>query len=102
MINLVDEDKIKYETDLLLSLVNQTTKGKNLVKEIANNLGKKDIWVIRTWGTFFNLGELVEFLFKHDLDVFDIDIDTITKIYVCKKDDYRIQNSVVFNIRNWK
>ena len=54
-----------------------------------------DIWVIKSLGIKFSLKDLIDFLFKYDLDVFDIEDDGIWKIYICKLDDYRITDRVV-------
>ncbi|NJO30619.1 MAG: hypothetical protein HC874_26065 [Richelia sp. SL_2_1] len=93
------KEHIKYETQLDTSIINQSAKGKKFVRDIADGLEDKDIWLIKSFSIKFSLRELIEFLYKHSLDVFDIEYGSITKIYVCKVDNYRIQNSVVFSIK---
>lgn len=93
-------ENVVFETGLDPAIINQTSKGKKIVRAMAEALTKDDIWLIKVWAqNKFSLRELVDFLFKNDLDVFDIEYGSITKIYVCRKDDYRIENSVVFSLK---
>lgn len=94
------KDKIIRETILDLSIINHTLRGKKIVVDTKEHLGNGNIWVIRTWGTDLRLRSLVDFLFRYDLDVFDIEYGSITRIYICRKDDYRIKNSVVYSLRS--
>jgi hypothetical protein len=90
--------KIVYESELNLSLMNRTKRGIALVKRMKRELKEGDIWVIKFWGAKINLKPLVDFLFYHKLDVFDVEYGSVTRIYVCKMDSYRIKNSVVYNV----
>lgn len=92
------KSKIKLETELSLHLMNRTKQGISLVKKAKTELKNDEIWLIKFWGTKIRLKPLVDFLFYHKLDVFDIEYDPIIHIYVCKMDAYRITNNVVRNV----
>lgn len=93
--------KVRFESLLDMSLLTQDKRSKDLVKEIYSKLSNDDIWVIKTSNLSLDLRKLVDFLFNNNLDVFDIEYGIVTtKIYVCRKDAYRIQNSVVYALRN--
>ena len=92
-------DNIKYECELDISLINQTTRGKRIIKMAKSIIGDDGIWIIRTWGIRFSLRKLVDFLYRYGLDVFDLEYGSVTKIYICKIDSYRIQNSAVFALK---
>lgn len=92
--------QIKVETELDIALLNETAKGKRYIKDMYNQLEDGEIWVIKSWGIRFKLRALVDFLFKHNLDVFHIEYGSVTRLYVCKMDDYPIRNSVVYSLKN--
>lgn len=94
------EGNIKYETILDISLINQTAKGKKIVKEMSSRLTGDEVWVIKSWGVRFSLRNLVDLLFKNGLDVFDVEYGSVTRIYVCLLDAYRINNRVVYQLQN--
>lgn len=96
----IDKRKITFETDLDISLLNQTPRGKNIVKSIKHGLNEGDIWLIKTWGIKFSLKKLVEFLYENGLDVFFIEYGSVTKLYICLIDNYKIDNTVVFSLKN--
>ena len=96
---MIYKENIKYESQLDPSIISQSLKGKKIVRNMADIMIKNDIWVLKSLGTNFSFKDIVTFLFKHNLDVFDVEYGSIIRIYVCRKDDYRIQNSVVFSIK---
>ncbi len=90
-------NNIVFESELTLQLLRMDSKGKPIIDRAKNKLSNKgDIWEISFWGKKFNFDCFVDYLFSYDLDVFDIKTGVITKIYVCKKDDYRIKDRVVY------
>lgn len=91
---------IKHISDLDISILNQTPRGRTLIKRAKELIGDDGVWVIKAFGINFSLRKLVDYLFRHNLDVFDIEFGSITKIYVCKVDAQRIKNSVVFSLKN--
>ena len=92
-------DRIRYTSELDLSLMNKTQSGRKKIKIAKSYLTSTgDIWLLKFWGAKINLKSLVDFLFSYNLDVFDVEYDSITKIYICNIDDYRIRNSVVYNV----
>lgn len=92
------KDKIVYESELDLSLMNRTRKGISEAKKARHLLKEGDVWMIKFWGARIRLKPLVDFLFYYKLDVFDIEYDSITRIYVCQMDSYRISNNVTYNV----
>lgn len=97
---IIDKNKIKVKSELDVSLLNQTQRGRNIVVRNRDILSNDDIWLITSLGYMrFNLKELIDYLFKYGLDVFYIEYGSINKIYVCLMDAYRIHNSVVFSLR---
>lgn len=91
---------ITHISELDISILNQTTRGRTLVRRAKAILVDDNVWMIRTFGIKFSLRKLVDFLFKYELDVFDIEYGSVTKIYVCRLDTHRIKNSVVFSLKN--
>jgi hypothetical protein len=96
----IDKSKIKYRTELDIGLLNETAKGKRIIRRVKDAMGEDDVWLISAWGLKFSLRQLVDYLFKNGLDVFHIEYGSITRIYVCLIDSYRIDNSVVFSLKN--
>ena len=92
--------QIKLETELDISLLNETAKGKRYIKDVYNQLEEGEIWVIKSWGIRFKLRNLVDLLFRYKLDVFHIEYGSVTRLYICKMDDYPIRNSVVYSLKN--
>lgn len=97
---MIDRSKIKIKSELDVSLLNQTQRGRNLINRYKSTMVNDDIWLLSSLGYMkFDLKELVDFLFKYGLDVFYIEYGSINKIYICLIDAYRIHNSVVYSIK---
>lgn len=92
------ENNIKAISPLDMSLLTKSQKGRRIVKAHKKELGNGGVWLLQFLGDKLKYKLLVDFLFSYDLDVFDIEYGHVTNIYVCLKDDYRIQNSVVYAV----
>ncbi len=94
------EKNIKKSMNLTFSIINKTNRAKALLESVRDSMRGDDVLLIKTITTKIDFRGLVDFLFNLGLDVFDIEFGSVTKIYVCLIDSYRIQNSVVFSLRN--
>ena len=92
------QDNIKAISNLDISLLIKSQRGRRIIKAHKKELGDKGVWLIQFLGNNINYKLLVDSLYSYDLDVFDIEHGYLTNIYVCLKDDYRIQNSVVYAV----
>lgn len=94
------KDRITHVSDLDVSIISKSFKAKKYIRSMASELKDKDIWMMKAWNLRFDLRSLVDFLFDNGLDLFDIEFGSIVRLYICKIDDNRITNAVVFSLRN--
>lgn len=97
------EDNIVYQSFIDDSLLWCTNRAKRSIEQIKKLMTENSsVWVLKTYNPYVNFRSLVDCLYDSGLDIFDIEFDTITRIYIAKIDVYRIQNSVVYTLKDKK